>query len=89
MSSYDPLGEAEETRDTSTSPGVKGKEVVEQREFSDVLMQLDKVDYLIIGMLVGVPAGLLTTILVLQFIPGYEATAERVVRQVGNVFEVN
>ena len=89
MSSYDPIGEAEETSDTSTSPGVKGKQVVEEREFSQVVTGFDTTDYLKFGALIGLPAGLLTTVLVIQFVPGYEATAEMIVRQVGNLLEIS
>lgn len=88
MSSYDPPGEAEETSDTSTNPGSKGKEVVEQREFSMVIVGLHKTDFLKLGALIGLPAGLLTTILVIQFVPSYEATAEMMLRQVGDLLKV-
>jgi len=79
MSSYEPPEESEE--ETSRDAGAQGKEVVDSREFSDVVGGMDRIDYLILAAVLGVPAGLLTVVLVLQFFPEFQDTAGELVRQ--------
>lgn len=74
MSSYDP--HEEEERGSSRDPGVKEKEITDEREFSDAIGKLDKKDYIVYGVLLGLPAGALTTFLVLHFVPEFAETAE-------------
>jgi hypothetical protein len=79
MSSYDPI-EDEDDRAASTDPGVKEKEIADQRDFADVVSDFDRVDYLVLGVLIGVPAGLLTIVLILHFFPDFQNTAGAFVR---------
>lgn len=81
MSSYDPT----ESKDDGSShdPGVKEGEVVDQREFSDVLYDLERWEYLMIGALLSVPTAILTAIAVLQLFPGFEETAADLLRSIG------
>ncbi|MCU4718334.1 hypothetical protein [Halapricum hydrolyticum] len=78
MSSYDPPEEDEST--SSYDPGVKEREVTDKREFKDLLLEADRIDYIVYGVLLGIPAGILTTILVWHFIPGFSETAEALLR---------
>ncbi|QSG15165.1 hypothetical protein [Halapricum desulfuricans] len=78
MSSYDPPEEQE--GGSSHDPGIKEKEVVDERDFQDVLAESDRVDYIVFGVLLGIPASILTTILVWYFVPGFSDTAEALLR---------
>ncbi|MEF8802303.1 MAG: hypothetical protein V5A56_14945 [Halolamina sp.] len=78
MSSYDPP--EEDDRTSSHDPGVQEREITEERQFSDVVTELDRTDWAIIAALLSIPAGLLTAILVLQFIPEYQDTAYAILR---------
>jgi len=80
MSSYDPPADAEETQADSHDPGVQGREIVEARDLSAVVTGFDTVDYIKIGAVIGLPAGLLTVILVLQFVPDVQDTVGVLVR---------
>lgn len=87
MSSYDPPEDKDDT--SSRDPGVQEKEIVDQRQFSAIFDRLDRVDYLVIGVLLAVPAGILTTILVLQFVPEYQETARQIVQSIIDFFSGN
>lgn len=74
MSSYDPL--EEEEKGSSRDPGVKEKEITDEREFTDVLSKLDRTEYIVAGVLLGLPSSALTIFLVMHFVPGFPDTAE-------------
>ena len=84
MSSYDPL--EEEDRETSHDPGVKEKEVVDSREFTETLYNFDRSDYVLLGMISSFFASFLTMFFVWVFIPEYIETAERIVEWVLDFF---
>jgi len=81
MSSYDPPEENED--DSSHDPGVKGREITEQREFSGLLTDLGRSDYVLIGILLSIPASILTALLITMLFPDYQETAGEIVRWVG------
>ena len=62
MSSYDPPEESDE--EAGHDLGVKGKEVIESREFAEIIGDLERIDYIKIGVVLALPAGLLTVVLV-------------------------
>lgn len=64
---------------SSHDPGVKGKEVVDGRGFSEALYELDWVDFVAFGVAAGIPAGLLTMFLIWEFFPEFRETAGRIV----------
>ncbi|MFW6018230.1 MAG: hypothetical protein ACOCPX_05365 [Halapricum sp.] len=78
MSSYDPPEEGE--RGSSHDPGVKERDITDEREFGEILLEADNVDYIVFGVLLGIPASILTTILVWHFVPGFSETAEALLR---------
>ncbi|QSG09383.1 hypothetical protein [Halapricum desulfuricans] len=78
MSSYDPPEEDE--TESSYDPGVKERDVTDEREFRDVLLEADRTDYIVYGFLLGIPAGILTTIIVWHFVPNFPETAEAFLR---------
>jgi len=78
MSSYDPIEDSDER--TTHDPGVHEGEIVDERDFTDWLDDLDRVNYAEIGGLAGVLAGVLTAILVVTLFPEYQSTAGRIVR---------
>ena len=78
MSSYDPP--EEEGSQSTHDPGVKEREITDGREFRDVLEGADRIDYTVYGFLLGIPAGILTTILVWHFVPEFSETAEALLR---------
>lgn len=80
MSSWNPP--EEQDRRSSHDPGVKGREVIERREFSESIYALDWTDYAVFGVLAGIPASFLTVILLWEFFPGFQDTAGLVVRTV-------
>jgi hypothetical protein len=84
MSSYDP--HEEESTGSSRDPGVKEKEITDEREFSDTFAKLDGTDYIVFGTLLGLPAGALTIFLVLHFVPGFPDTAESLLRWLWDLF---
>jgi hypothetical protein len=73
-----------ERRDGGSShdPGVKGKEVVDERGFSEALTELDWVDFVVIGVAAAIPTSFLTMILLWEFFPGFRDTAGDIVRVV-------
>jgi hypothetical protein len=73
MSSWEPP--EEEEQDSSYDPGVQEGEVAEERDFSETLADLDSIDYLVLGILISIPAALLSIILLLEFYPGFQDTA--------------
>lgn len=73
MSSYEPPEESD--REAADDAGATGKGVTDNRQFSDVLGSLDRVDFIVLGVLLAVPAGLVTLVLVVQFVPGFQETA--------------
>jgi len=80
MSSYESTEENEDG--SSHDPGVKEKEVVEEREFSTTLYSLERTDFLLLAVLLGIPAGFLTVIFLMEVFPEYQDTAGVVVRGV-------
>lgn len=84
MSSYQPPEEDDST--SSHDPGQKEKEITDSREFAETISELDRIDYVLLGVLSSIFAGILTTILVLQFVPEYAETAERIVEQFLELF---
>ena len=84
MSSYEPP--EEDQRESSHDPGVKEKEIVDSREFKEVLYEFDRTDYVLLGLVSSVGAGMLTTILVLVFVPDYVELAERIVEAFLDLF---
>jgi len=78
MSSWAPP----ERKDSGSShdPGVKGKEVVDERGFSEALYELGWVDFVVMGVAAGIPASFLAMILLWEFFPRYRDTAGQVVR---------
>ncbi|EMA31523.1 MULTISPECIES: hypothetical protein [Haloarcula] len=81
MSSYDPPEESEDG--SNFDPGVKEKEITEQREFSDLLGNFERQDYILFGLVLGIPAGILTGVLLGIMFPEYQRTAGEVVRWIG------
>lgn len=81
MSSYDPPEEAEDG--SSYDPGVMEKEISEQREFSDVLVEFDKFEYVLFGLVLSIPAAILTGFLLAILFPGSHETLGEMVRWVG------
>ena len=79
MSSYDPPDESDE--EGRRDPGAQGKEVYDNRDFSEVVTDLDRIDYVKIGVVLSFPAGLVTAALVFQFFPGVVDWAGEVVRR--------
>lgn len=81
MSSYDP---PEETEDGSSyDPGVTEREITDQREFSDLTDDFDIFDYALFGILLGIPAAILTALLVTILFPEYQETAGEILRWLG------
>jgi len=78
MSSYDPLDESDE--EAKRDSGVKRNDVVDERQLLDIVGELDRADYVKIGVLLALPAGLLTVLLVGGFVPGWQDTAGELVR---------
>lgn len=78
MSSWNPSEETE--RGSRYSPGVQEREIHDQREFSEVVYDFDRMDYVFLGVLASVPASILTMLLVLAFYPEYQHTAGEIVR---------
>lgn len=81
MSSYDSPEESEDG--SSHDPGVKEGEITEQREFSTVITGLDRSDYILLGILLSLPAGLLTAFLLSALFPEFHETAGEVIRWIG------
>lgn len=81
MSSYDPPDESDD--DSSYDPGVKEREVTDQREFVGLLDGFDRFDYALFGILLSVPAAISTAFLVTILFPEYQDTAGDIVRWVG------
>jgi hypothetical protein len=81
MSSYDSPEESEDG--SSHDPGVKEGEITEDRELSGAIADLDRSDYIVIGMLLSLPAGLLTAFLLSMLFPEFHETAGEVVRWIG------
>lgn len=73
MSSWDPPEEKE--KEFSHGPGAKGKEVLEERDFSETVYNLRWVDYVIFAVLASIPAGFLTMLLLWEFFPAFQDTA--------------
>jgi len=86
MSSWDPS--EEEEADSSHDPGVKGREVQENRDFSDSLFDFSKIDYIVIGMLLSIPAGFLTALLLWEFFPEFQDIAGDIVRDIIEFFRL-
>ena len=80
MSSYESTEEKEDG--SSHDPGVKEKEVVEEREFSTTLYGLEPTDFVLVAILLSIPAGFLTVIFLMEVFPEYQDTAGVVVRGV-------
>jgi len=80
MSSWAPP----ERKDSGSShdPGVKGKEVVDGRGFSEALYELGWVEFVLFGVAAGIPASFLTMVLLWEFLPSYQDTAGQIVREV-------
>lgn len=81
MSSYDPPDESEDG--SSYDPGVTEREITDQREFSDLAGDFDISDYVLFGILLGIPAAILTGLLVSILFPEYQETAGEITRWVG------
>lgn len=81
MSSYDPPEESEDGSDFD--PGMKEREITEQREFSELLVNFDHQDYILFGLILGIPAGVLTGVLLGILFPEYQRTAGEIVRWTG------
>jgi uncharacterized membrane protein len=77
MSSWKPP--EEEERDSSYDPGVQEGEVAEERDFSETLADLDSIDYLMLGILISIPAAILSILLLLEFYPGFQDAAGDIV----------
>jgi hypothetical protein len=86
MSSYDPPEEEEEG--SSHDPGVKEKEITEERDFNDSLDKLTLTDYILYGVMLGLPAGALTLFLVLTFVPEFSETAEAFLQWLWDIIPV-
>ena len=80
MSSWEPP--EEKPSGSSYDPGVMGKEIVDRRGFSETLRDRSRTDYVLFGMLLSIPAGFLTTILVSEFFSEFRDTASAIVREV-------
>jgi hypothetical protein len=80
MSSWQPP----ESKDDQSShdPGVKEKEVIEERDFSETIYDLDWADYVVVGVLISIPAGFLATLLLWEFFPSFRDTAGAIVEAV-------
>ncbi|MUV89276.1 hypothetical protein GJ629_04660 [Halapricum sp. CBA1109] len=86
MSSYDPP-EKEETG-SSQDPGVKEKEITEEREFRSTLAGLSRSDFILYGAALGLPAGGLTILLMTYLFPGFEDTAAEWLRWLWDLLPV-
>lgn len=83
MSSWDP-SEKKKT-ESSHAPGVKGKEVLDNRDFPDSPSDFDKIDYIVIGMVLSIPAGFLTVLLLWEFFPQFQDRAGDIIRELGEL----
>jgi len=81
MSSYDPPEESEDG--SSYDPGVKERAVSEQREFPEVVADLDRSDYIVFAMMLGIPAAIVAGFLLVLLFPEQYETVGEVVRRVG------
>jgi hypothetical protein len=86
MSSYDPP-EEEETG-SSQDPGVKEKEITEEREFRSTLAGLSRSDYVLYGAALGIPAGGITILLLSYFAPGFGDTAAELMQWLWDLLPV-
>ncbi|MDS0281538.1 hypothetical protein [Haloarcula onubensis] len=78
MSSYEPPENSDE--ESGHEPGPSGKEVVDSRQFSDVVGGWDRTDFILFAGVLGLPAGLLTVLIVVYLFPGLQDTAGVFVR---------
>lgn len=85
MSSYDPPEEEEREEGSSHDPGVQAQEVTENRRMPDAFYDLDRSDFVTLGVLFGIPTGLLAALLLWQFAPEIQDAAGDIVR---NLFEL-
>lgn len=83
MSWYKPPEKSEEG--SSRSPGVGEKGIIEQQESFEILLDLDRLDYALIALLLSIPAGALTALLVTLLFPEYQETAGVIVRWVSEM----
>lgn len=81
VSSYDPPDESEDG--SSYDPGVKEREITDNREFSELVGDFDIFDYALFGILLGIPAAILTGLLVSILFPEYQETAGDIIRWAG------
>lgn len=86
MSSWDPS--EKKKADSSHDPGVKGKDVQEGRDLSDDLFDFNKIDCIMIGVFLSIPAGFLTVLLLWEFFPQFQNTAGNIVRDVIELFRL-
>jgi hypothetical protein len=78
MSSWDPPGDKNDG--SSHDPGVKEREVTDERDLSATLYNLDWTDYLLIGIGLSIPASILTALFLWEFFPEFQDTAGDIVR---------
>jgi hypothetical protein len=80
MSSWRPPERKDD--DSSHDPGVKGKEVIDERGFSETVYNLYWADYVVFAVLASIPAGFLTIILLWELFPAFQETAGALVERV-------
>lgn len=80
MSSWIPPENKED--ESSHDPGVKEREITEEREFSDRVGNYDWIDYVVLAVLASIPAAFLTMILLWELFPEYQDTAGAIVREI-------
>jgi hypothetical protein len=81
MSSYDPSDESDDG--SSFDPGVQESEISDYRGVPGRLSGLDRTQYILLGIVLSIPAGILTAFLVMEIFPAYHETAGKIVHWVG------
>ena len=80
MSAYEPPDPDDDDEESGIDPAEKGRDVVENREFDDIVRDLDRVDYVKITVLLALPTSLVMAALVVEFAPGLQDAAGELLR---------
>ena len=82
MSAYEPPDP--DDRDDGVDPAEKGKDVVENREFTQCIRDLDRIDYVKLAVLLALPTSLVAVVLVVEFVPGLQDAAGELLRGIAD-----
>ena len=82
LSAYEPPDP--DDGDDGVDPAEKGKDVVERREFTQRISDLDRVDYVKLAVLLSLPSSLVAVVLVVEFVPGLQDAAGQLLRGIAD-----